>query len=76
MNHIKYLRIMREMTQFDVECETGIDQSIISKYERGECMPTTQNLIILAEFFQTSLDYLIGRTEEQSPYPSTPKKTV
>ena len=52
--------------------ETGIDQSILSKYERGESMPTAENLLILAKFYNTSLDYLMDLTEIKEPYP---KKT-
>ena len=32
-------------------------------------MPTTDNLIILADFYKTSLDYLTDRTDEVKPYP-------
>ena len=53
--------------------KTGIEQTTISKYERGERIPTTDNLIILADFFNTSMDYLMGRTDVQKPYPKAKK---
>lgn len=42
---------------------TGIDQALISKYEKGERIPPTETLIILADFFDTNIDYLLDRTD-------------
>ena len=47
--------------------ETGISQSILSKYERGELLPTVENLAILVDFYKTSLDFLMDRTDEKLP---------
>lgn len=68
MKNIKKIRVLNEYTQLKVQMETGISQSILSKYERGDLMPTTENLIILADFYKTSLDYLTDRTDEVKPY--------
>lgn len=70
MKNIKKIRVLNEYTQLKVQMETGISQSILSKYERGELIPTTDNLIILADFYKTSLDYLTDRTDEVKPYPT------
>ena len=43
--------------------KTGIEQSLISKYESGERVPTTENLQILADFYNVSVDYILGRTD-------------
>ncbi len=72
MKNIKLARIMREFTQLKVQMETGISQSVLSKYERGDLNPTSENLIILARLYGTSVDYLLDLTEEKKPYP--PKK--
>lgn len=69
MKNIKFIRVINDFTQIKVQMETGIPQSMISKYETGELMPTAENLIILADFYNTSLDYLMDRTDERSPYP-------
>ena len=69
MKNIKLLRVTKDLTQLNVQMKTGIDQSILSKYERGECMPTTENLLILAKFYNTSLDYLMDLTNVKEPYP-------
>lgn len=73
MNNIKRLRLERELSQVALRMKTGIEQTTISKYERGERIPTTDNLIILADFFNTSMDYLMGRTDVQKPYPKAKK---
>lgn len=70
MKNIKLIRVINDFTQIKVQIETGIPQSIISKYETGELMPTTENLIILAKFYHTSLDYLMDLTDEKKPYPA------
>ena len=69
VKNLKLLRITKELTQLNVQIKTGIDQSILSKYERGEYLPTTENLLILAKFYNTSLDYLMDLTNVKDPYP-------
>ena len=56
------------MTQLAVQMKTGIDQAILSKYETGEREPTFENICILADLFNTSLDYLADRTDNPTPY--------
>lgn len=73
MKNIKLIRVINDYTQIKVQMETGIPQSMISKYETGELMPTTENLIILAKFYNTSLDYLMDLTDEKNPYPPKSK---
>jgi len=68
MKNIKLARIMREFTQLKVQMETGISQSVLSKYERGELNPTSENLILLAKLYGTSVDYLLDLTDEKNPY--------
>lgn len=72
MKNIKLIRIINEYTQIKVQMDTGISQSMISKYEKGELLPTTENLMILAEYYNTSLDFLMDLTDERTKYP--PKK--
>ncbi len=69
MKNIKLIRVINDYTQLKVQMETGIPQSMISKYETGELMPTAENLMILARFYNTSLDFLMDLTDEQKPYP-------
>jgi transcriptional regulator with XRE-family HTH domain len=41
----------------------GLSKSVISKYERGERQPKLETLILLADFFECSIDYLVGRSD-------------
>ena len=69
MKNIKLIRITKDYTQLKVQIETGISQSTLSKYERGDMLPTTENLLLLAKFYNTSIDYLMDLTDESKPYP-------
>lgn len=58
------LRICRDskrLQQKDVSQKTGIGKASISNYETGDAIPSVENLIILADFYNVSLDYLCGR---------------
>jgi len=70
MKNIKLIRVINDYTQLKVQMDTGISQSTLSKYENGETLPTVENLMILASYYKTSLDYLMDRTDEQKPYPA------
>ena len=69
MLNLLRLREKRRLTQVALHIATGIDQSLLSKYERGERLPSVSDLMILADFFHTSLDFLMDRTDEEAPYP-------
>ena len=60
-NRIKDLREDRDMRQSDLAAATGIDQRTISNYETGKTSPDAYALIKLADFFDVSIDYLVGR---------------
>jgi len=55
---------MKRLQQKDVSEKTGIGQTSISNYETGDVTPTLENLIILADFYNTSLDFLCSRDTE------------
>lgn len=69
MKNIKLIRVINDYTQLKVQIETGISQSMLSKYENGDLLPTTENLMILAKFYNTSLDYLMDLTDNKEKYP-------
>ena len=68
MKNLKTLRKERNMTQLALQMGTGIDQAVLSKFETGERMPTVENLMVLADFFDTSLDFLMDRTTVRTRY--------
>ena len=59
-NNLKFLRKNRGLTQIQLQIATGIEQALLSKFERGERIPPTETLIILADFYGVSIDYLFG----------------
>ena len=62
-NRLKELRKRKRYTQVFVQMQTGIEQSLLSKFENGERIPTTDVLVRLAEFYNVSIDYLLCRTD-------------
>lgn len=62
MNRIRALREDRDLRQIDVARATGIDQKTLSNYETGKTRPDSEALILLADFFGVTIDYLVGRS--------------
>ena len=62
-NNLKKLRKDRKLTQVALQMKTGIEQALLSKFERGERTPPTETLMILADFYNVSIDYILCRTE-------------
>lgn len=64
----KRLRDLREdsdMTQTQLAKLLGMSQTGYSKYETGENDIPTQILIKLADLYDTSIDYILGRTNDR-----------
>lgn len=53
----------RNISAYRLSQDTGITQGMISYWKSGERMPSAENLITLADYFDCSVDYLLGRTE-------------
>ena len=62
-NNLKALRKAKKKTQLQVQIDTGIEQALLSKYETGLRVPPTETLIILADYYNVSMDYIMGRTD-------------
>lgn len=60
---LKELRKKKGMSQLRLATELNTTQNTISRYETGEREPGIDELIKIAEYFNVSVDYLIGRTE-------------
>lgn len=69
MNRLRELRKERGYTQIKMQMLTGIDQSDYSKLERGERYYTCEQCKRIALALDTSMDYLVGLTDEKEPYP-------
>ena len=61
-NNLKALRQAKKKTQLQVQMDTGIEQALLSKYENGLRIPPTETLILLADYYKVSMDYIMGRT--------------
>ena len=66
---IRDLREDRDLPQKAVAAYLSCDQSLYSKYERGERDVPLSVIEKLADYYQTSMDYLAGRTDDPRPYP-------
>ena len=63
-NNLKKLRLSQNKTQLQIQMATGIEQALLSKYENGLRTPPTETLMILADYFGVSMDYIMCRTEK------------
>lgn len=61
---LKELREDKNLSQSGVAVEIGTNQRNISRWEKGENEPTAGFLIKLADFFDCSIDYLVGREDD------------
>ena len=66
---IRDLREDADLTQRQIAEYLACDQSLYSKYERGERVLPLDAAVKLARFYGTSLDYLVGLTKQRRPYP-------
>ncbi|MBQ2848377.1 MAG: helix-turn-helix transcriptional regulator [Clostridia bacterium] len=60
---IKDMREDNDLTQKQISEMLLCDQSLYSKYERGEREIPLKILVALADYYKVSIDYLIGRTD-------------
>ena len=65
---IKDLREDKDLKQEEVANLLGISQTNYSKYELGKINIPINSLIVLADFYDTSIDYLLGITNDVKPY--------
>lgn len=61
--HLKSLRISRNLTQRQLADAIDASERGIQNYELGERKPAYDVLISLADYFDVSLDYLTGRSD-------------
>lgn len=67
-DRLKELRKEHHLTQADFAKESNISRSIIAMYETGKRKPSFEVLEFIADFFNVTMDYLLGKTD--NPYPS------
>ena len=65
---LRDLREDRDLYQKDIAEVLGISQTVYSRYERGFQTIPVVHLLTLADFYHTSTDSILGRTNISSPY--------
>ena len=68
---LRDLREDHDLTQKQLASILKMSQTGYSKYETGENDIPTHILLKLAVFYGTSIDYLLGRTDETRAYPAS-----
>lgn len=66
-NNIRKLRMDKGWTQTELGQKVGVDQKVITSYERGVSNPPLENLLKLAATFGISLDELAGNVSTKIP---------
>lgn len=72
MNNLKSLRESRGLSQQKLAEKFNLSQQSVYKYENQLAEPDLTTLMQFAEFFHTSVDYLIGYTSDSKPYSDSP----
>ena len=63
VKNLKTLRHEKGVSQKRVADAIDSNQQSIHRYENGDYEPDIQTLVLLADYFETSIDYLVGRTD-------------
>ncbi|MBO1304753.1 helix-turn-helix transcriptional regulator [Enterococcus sp. 669A] len=66
---IRDLREDADLSQEQLAKQLNVSQTTYSRYETGKLDIPSQSLIILANYYSTSVDYLLNLTNEKRPYP-------
>lgn len=66
---LKDIREDSDITQQQLADFLHIKQNTLSQYENGQRSLPLEALEKIADFFNTSTDYILGRTDERRPYP-------
>ena len=61
---LKELRKKKGITQLKLAMDLGLNQNTVSRYETGEREADYKTLIMLADYFNVSVDYLLERTDD------------
>lgn len=63
-NRLKNLRVEKKLTQKDFAKHFGFSERQLRRYESDEFEPSMKTLIHFADYFDVSLDYLVGRSDD------------
>ena len=60
---LKELRLRDGVTQKSIADKIGVTSVSLQRFEYGTARPKLENIIALADYFNVSLDYLVGRSD-------------
>lgn len=66
-NRLKQLRNSKQLTQQDLATLMGLSRATIAGYESTGKQPDQEKTLWLADYFNVSTDYLLGRTDDPTP---------
>ena len=80
---LRYLRLQNELSQKELARKIDLSSNIICEYEKGRSQPNIDTVLKLAEIFNCSVDYLLGREDDfgfiqssADEYTSTEKRII
>lgn len=63
-----FLMDSQKISAYKMSKDTGISDRLIGYWRKGEKLPNAENLIIIANYFNTPIDELLGRTDNKNGY--------
>ena len=67
LKNLQTIRNKRNISQVKLATDIGVSQELISQYELGKSVPNCKTLLLIADYFNCSTDYLLGRTNIEIP---------
>ena len=61
---LTFLLEERGITAYRISKDTGISDSMLARWKSGERLPSLERVIDLAKYFNVSIDYLVGRSDD------------
>lgn len=69
------LRAMKQLTKREVAKDFNVSESTYGKWELGQRKPDLDTIARIAEYYDVSIDYLLGKTDDPTP-PSTKEASI
>lgn len=66
---LRALRLQKRVTQRAIASGVGISEGTVQKFEYGVAKPKLDTVVRLADYFDVSLDYLLGRSNNPARVP-------
>ncbi len=67
-NRLISLRLAKNILQKDISTDSNINLRTYQRYEKGERVPPADALLAIADYFDVSTDYLLGRTNNPNSH--------